>query len=374
MRNPYPPPLPIDSLLSSAPPQPQPRPSSDMCAPPNQTTSTPHRPSTGPALRRPWSISASEYALASTYAYSAYAPSGSSRLDPRLDPNRRGLDAVEASRRREEWDPSAPESSRRGGEGREGERTRDEAERPEWSRAGLPSRRARERSQSPGTDGRSRWSEHEHEQQDRRVDVQTSMPPPLPISTHTQIAREVEDDIASPGVLDEEGIDYKAVRPVPLFSSYCRLTHNISHTQVLRTYTRMLHLLPVVLHDEADPIAHDDLRELVAHAIRGYDLLSVPVRERADGGDGGEGAGNVEAESPCSTGAASGGEALEDDINSDGELNDAPSPGRLRDCLGCGAKDTPEWRRGPLGPRTLCNACVGCCYGSAKKACGGELT
>ncbi|VDC03334.1 unnamed protein product [Peniophora sp. CBMAI 1063] len=26
-------------------------------------------------------------------------------------------------------------------------------------------------------------------------------------------------------------------------------------------------------------------------------------------------------------------------------------------CLGCGATQTPEWRRGPLGPRTLCNAC-----------------
>ncbi|KAF8836957.1 hypothetical protein BDN67DRAFT_973544 [Paxillus ammoniavirescens] len=26
-------------------------------------------------------------------------------------------------------------------------------------------------------------------------------------------------------------------------------------------------------------------------------------------------------------------------------------------CLGCGATSTPEWRRGPLGPRTLCNAC-----------------
>jgi len=27
-------------------------------------------------------------------------------------------------------------------------------------------------------------------------------------------------------------------------------------------------------------------------------------------------------------------------------------------CLGCGATETPEWRRGPMGPRTLCNACV----------------
>ncbi|CAK9781232.1 hypothetical protein CC85DRAFT_331186 [Cutaneotrichosporon oleaginosum] len=26
-------------------------------------------------------------------------------------------------------------------------------------------------------------------------------------------------------------------------------------------------------------------------------------------------------------------------------------------CRGCGVTETPEWRRGPLGPRTLCNAC-----------------
>ncbi|KAH8832852.1 hypothetical protein DL96DRAFT_1551943 [Flagelloscypha sp. PMI_526] len=28
-----------------------------------------------------------------------------------------------------------------------------------------------------------------------------------------------------------------------------------------------------------------------------------------------------------------------------------------RVCLGCDATSTPEWRRGPMGPRTLCNAC-----------------
>lgn len=31
---------------------------------------------------------------------------------------------------------------------------------------------------------------------------------------------------------------------------------------------------------------------------------------------------------------------------------------KVTKCLGCGATETPEWRRGPLGPRTLCNACV----------------
>ncbi|KAF8211130.1 hypothetical protein K438DRAFT_106170 [Mycena galopus ATCC 62051] len=31
--------------------------------------------------------------------------------------------------------------------------------------------------------------------------------------------------------------------------------------------------------------------------------------------------------------------------------------GGTQKCLGCSATATPEWRRGPLGPRTLCNAC-----------------
>ncbi|KAI0825750.1 hypothetical protein BC629DRAFT_1578389 [Irpex lacteus] len=36
--------------------------------------------------------------------------------------------------------------------------------------------------------------------------------------------------------------------------------------------------------------------------------------------------------------------------------NDGPVEGG-QTCLGCGATSTPEWRRGPMGPRTLCNAC-----------------
>jgi len=31
--------------------------------------------------------------------------------------------------------------------------------------------------------------------------------------------------------------------------------------------------------------------------------------------------------------------------------------GESQVCKGCDATSTPEWRRGPLGPRTLCNAC-----------------
>ncbi|PWN52900.1 GATA-domain-containing protein, partial [Violaceomyces palustris] len=32
----------------------------------------------------------------------------------------------------------------------------------------------------------------------------------------------------------------------------------------------------------------------------------------------------------------------------------APAPGS---CQACGTNETPEWRRGPDGARTLCNAC-----------------
>lgn len=38
-------------------------------------------------------------------------------------------------------------------------------------------------------------------------------------------------------------------------------------------------------------------------------------------------------------------------------IEDTPRPGEGHLCLGCDASSTPEWRRGPLGPRTLCNAC-----------------
>lgn len=34
---------------------------------------------------------------------------------------------------------------------------------------------------------------------------------------------------------------------------------------------------------------------------------------------------------------------------------DQPSPRPSAPCSQCGTFDTPEWRYGPLGPRTLCN-------------------
>ncbi|EDR05583.1 uncharacterized protein LACBIDRAFT_302899 [Laccaria bicolor S238N-H82] len=42
-------------------------------------------------------------------------------------------------------------------------------------------------------------------------------------------------------------------------------------------------------------------------------------------------------------------------ISSYQKVDDTVQEGQT--CLGCNATSTPEWRRGPMGPRTLCNAC-----------------
>ncbi|KAL2940129.1 GATA transcription factor 12 [Bienertia sinuspersici] len=36
---------------------------------------------------------------------------------------------------------------------------------------------------------------------------------------------------------------------------------------------------------------------------------------------------------------------------------DSPPGGEVRKCLHCGTDKTPQWRTGPMGPKTLCNAC-----------------
>ncbi|KAF9508158.1 hypothetical protein BS47DRAFT_248609, partial [Hydnum rufescens UP504] len=34
-----------------------------------------------------------------------------------------------------------------------------------------------------------------------------------------------------------------------------------------------------------------------------------------------------------------------------------PARRAIQKCLSCDSTSTPEWRKGPMGPRTLCNAC-----------------
>ncbi|BFG21644.1 hypothetical protein CerSpe_079180 [Prunus speciosa] len=38
-------------------------------------------------------------------------------------------------------------------------------------------------------------------------------------------------------------------------------------------------------------------------------------------------------------------------------LEASPSPSKQRRCAHCASEKTPQWRAGPMGPKTLCNAC-----------------
>ncbi|KAH9992428.1 hypothetical protein BJV77DRAFT_432588 [Russula vinacea] len=59
---------------------------------------------------------------------------------------------------------------------------------------------------------------------------------------------------------------------------------------------------------------------------------------------------------PAETPGANPGSAEEGDVAAKRQKAEVPVP-EGQTCLGCNATSTPEWRRGPLGPRTLCNAC-----------------
>ncbi|XP_052143133.1 GATA transcription factor 11-like [Oryza glaberrima] len=65
------------------------------------------------------------------------------------------------------------------------------------------------------------------------------------------------------------------------------------------------------------------------------------------------------AKKPAAPAAASDAEAEADAADADYEEGGALAlpPGTVRRCTHCQIEKTPQWRAGPLGPKTLCNAC-----------------
>eukprot|EP00249_Psilotum_nudum_P008880 c21569_g1_i3 orf=525-1115(-) len=43
--------------------------------------------------------------------------------------------------------------------------------------------------------------------------------------------------------------------------------------------------------------------------------------------------------------------------NNQGKPKKGQDPSQTRRCLHCATQKTPQWRTGPMGPKTLCNAC-----------------
>jgi len=51
---------------------------------------------------------------------------------------------------------------------------------------------------------------------------------------------------------------------------------------------------------------------------------------------------------------------VDDDVSEDGSRKKKPKKSYANEqhvCVTCGRTDSPEWRKGPQGPKTLCNAC-----------------
>lgn len=132
------------------------------------------------------------------------------------------------------------------------------------------------------------------------------------------------------------------------------------------------------------PTLRAELLQLRLHDVEGADRLAADVGVDLDPHDGrydsqsGRGSSRVSPPSPVSPGdyyvGAPGG-LVGAGVDLDMMDSQAPAasrkvkakhaPKRVRkrenehhqQCLGCDAVETPEWRKGPMGNRTLCNAC-----------------
>ncbi|KIP04965.1 hypothetical protein PHLGIDRAFT_175837 [Phlebiopsis gigantea 11061_1 CR5-6] len=95
--------------------------------------------------------------------------------------------------------------------------------------------------------------------------------------------------------------------------------------------------------------AVENVEQMLRSAIYGRDMLDAAAQRSASEASF---AASAAAEHPTEGGDAGAGNSRQVGVS----RPDQPAEGG-QTCLGCSATSTPEWRRGPLGPRTLCNAC-----------------
>jgi hypothetical protein len=144
--------------------------------------------------------------------------------------------------------------------------------------------------------------------------------------------------------------------------------------QVQQTYSKLLSSIPSMFEsepaestngDDEPRISLQNLKALTDMAVFGHSLCTATAAIQATDSPQLCTSGRLPVMSPeaMSTVDENDLRTRNDDFDG-GNGNDMPQRDAsvaeppAQACLGCGAKDTPEWRRGPLGPRTLCNACV----------------
>ncbi|WVR03872.1 hypothetical protein IAU60_000870 [Kwoniella sp. DSM 27419] len=135
------------------------------------------------------------------------------------------------------------------------------------------------------------------------------------------------------------------------------------YAQAHAIYSHLLSALPYILANNSSTPnspaagrvggqgAGQSFESLVSLASDGLGLLSGQLLAEATAGGSGKGKRRNSASRPGINTDGIGG------LREPGSAGGQPGKAQTTRCLGCGATETPEWRRGPMGPRTLCNAC-----------------
>ncbi|KAI0272433.1 hypothetical protein BC834DRAFT_347314 [Gloeopeniophorella convolvens] len=162
-------------------------------------------------------------------------------------------------------------------------------------------------------------------------------------------------------------IDFgKACSPPP-FMHACRSNFingrgspSPSRTQLIESYRVIIDTTNALSGDPAAaqgrPPSLDALQRMAQSAALGLRLLGSTAGP--DNAQAGAAVPSAEQPPVASAAAASSNEEGSGDAPAavKRQKSEGPVP-EGQTCLGCNATSTPEWRRGPLGPRTLCNAC-----------------
>lgn len=126
-----------------------------------------------------------------------------------------------------------------------------------------------------------------------------------------------------------------------------QLDDMMKHSDGVRESLSRLRQIIVSQRQVEEEASRAKAAKIVAEASPLYEQQSEPADTRGDGGFAG-------ADSKKRRGVSFADFTMQELQITDDSMQRAAPPGK---CHSCNRVDTPEWRRGPDGARTLCNAC-----------------
>ncbi|KAF8328361.1 uncharacterized protein EI90DRAFT_3064966 [Cantharellus anzutake] len=143
-------------------------------------------------------------------------------------------------------------------------------------------------------------------------------------------------------------VTYSPVDPLPATAPHAQVVSTVDYEQMLRSYERLLVDLPSPdewsNENARQAMSSTSLNGLVSTAITGLQTLDPNARFQST------------SPPPDSTSELRG---ISPSLSAAYQMPIIRTKRRriIQKCLSCDSTSTPEWRKGPMGPRTLCNAC-----------------